>query len=159
MIVGEGPGTDEDARGKPFVGRAGEFLDEVLAKAGIDRWEVWITNTVRCRPVDLAGDRLRNRAPEAHEIKACEVWMAQEFRFTAPQAVICLGATSAHALISRDFLIGEGRGKWYSGRDGIPTTATYHPAYALRFDKLRRAEIESQMVNDFRAAIQLIQGG
>jgi len=150
MIVGEGPGADEDEQGRPFVGRAGKLLDSLLSDAGIRREDTWIANTVRCRPVTKQGGRLQNRAPRADEIKACNIWMAQEYKFVSPRFVVCLGAAPAQALISPGFRIGEGRGQWHEGRGGIPTTATYHPAYALRLRGEDRRVVEWRMLEDFR---------
>ena len=150
MIVGEGPGADEDERARPFIGRAGKLLDSLLSDAGIRREDAWITNIVRCRPVTRQAGALRNRAPRADEIKACNIWMAQEYRFVSPQFVVCLGAVPAQVLISPGFRISKGRGRWHESRDGIPTTATYHPAYALRLTGEDRRSIEEQMLEDFR---------
>lgn len=150
MIVGEGPGADEDKQARPFVGRAGKLLDSLLSDAGIRREDAWITNIVRCRPVTKQAGARRNRAPRADEIRACNIWMAQEYRFVSPQFVVCLGAVPAQVLISPGFRIGEGRGRWHESRDGIPATATYHPAYALRLIGEDRRSIEEQMLEDFR---------
>jgi DNA polymerase len=80
--------------------------------------------------------------------------MEQEYRFVSPHFVVCLGAIPAQALIGRGFRIGEGRGAWHEGRGGIPTTATYHPAYVLRLKGEDRARIENLMVDDFRMAAE-----
>ncbi|MHB0997913.1 MAG: uracil-DNA glycosylase [Armatimonadota bacterium] len=152
MIVGEGPGADEDIHAKPFVGRAGKLLDNILLEAGIKRDETWITNTVRCRPVAQENGVYRNRTPRADEIKACEIWTHEEYRFVHPEAVVCLGAVPAQAFISKNFRIGEGRGKWHIGRNDIPTTATYHPAYVLRLRGEDRQNIQAKMVEDLRMA-------
>lgn len=154
MIVGEGPGAEEDEQGKPFVGRAGKLLDKLLTEAGINRADTWVTNIVRCRPVTKDDGVLHNRAPRADEIGACDVWMTQEYKFVSPELVICLGAVPAQALISRGFRIGEGRGKWHAGRNGIPTTATYHPAYVLRLRGEDRRIVESRMIEDLRSAAE-----
>ncbi|HUV04057.1 MAG TPA: uracil-DNA glycosylase [Armatimonadota bacterium] len=150
MIVGEGPGADEDEQARPFVGRAGKLLDTLLSDAGIRREDAWITNIVRCRPATKQAGALRNRAPRPDEIKACNVWMTQEFRFVSPQFVVCLGAVPAQVLISPGFRVGEGCGRWHEGRGGIPATATYHPAYVLRFVGEARRSVEERMLEDFR---------
>jgi len=148
MIAGEGPGAEEDKKARPFVGRAGKLLDGLLSHAGMRRADIWITNIVRCRPVTEQAGTLRNRAPRADEIKACDLWMTQEYKFVSPELVLCLGAVPAQALISPRFGVGDGRGKWYTGRGGIPTTATYHPAYVLRLRGEDRRVIEDQMLQD-----------
>jgi uracil-DNA glycosylase family protein len=152
MLVGEGPGADEDRGARPFVGRAGRLLDRLLSEAGIIRDDVWVTNIVRCRPATKSDGTLRNRPPRADEIAACDVWMTQEYRFVSPELVVCLGAVPAQALISRDFRLPEGRGRWCAGRGGIPTTATYHPAYLLRLGRADREVIQAQMLYDLRTA-------
>ena len=152
MIVGEGPGADEDKQARPFIGRAGKLLDELLSFAGIRREDTWITNIVRCRPVTDSTSGGRNRAPRADEIRACNIWMAQEYRFVSPELVICLGAVPAKELISPRLGISEGRGRWHAGRGDIPTTATYHPAYVLRLQGEDRRRVESQMREDLRMA-------
>lgn len=156
MVVGEGPGADEDEQGRPFVGRAGRLLDRVLVQAGIRRADAWVTNIVRCRPIARTVGAVRNRPPRSEEIKACDVWMIQEYRFVTPKVVVCLGATSAQVLIARGMRIGGGRGTWHTGRNGIPTIATYHPAYVLRLADKDRLEIEKRMIEDFRLAAERI---
>ncbi len=154
MVVGEGPGAEEDKEATPFVGRAGRLLDQIFLKSGIRREDMWITNIVRCRPTAKEGETVRNRAPRSPEITACNIWMEQEYRFVSPSVVICLGAVPAQALIGRGFRIGEGRGALHNGRRGIPTTATYHPAYVLRLRGPDRARIEGLMIKDFRMAAE-----
>lgn len=150
MIVGEGPGADEDEQARPFVGSAGKTLDKLLGEAGIPREEVWVTNTVRCRPTAKSDSGVRNRPPRADEIRACNIWMTQELRFVLPEMLVCLGAVPAQALIDRKFRITQERGKWHTGRDGISATATYHPAYVLRLTGEDRRAVESQMLDDLR---------
>lgn len=157
MIIGEGPGAEEDKEARPFVGRAGRLLDELLSAAGIQRSETWITNIVRCRPVIKIDNGLRNRPPRATEIQACEIWMEQEYRFVSPHVVVCLGAVPAQALIFRDFKVKEHRGKWHEGRNGIPTIGTYHPAYVLRLRGDDRASVERELVADLTMAKSLLQ--
>jgi len=159
MLVGEGPGADEDRIGRPFVGRAGKLLDDVLARAGIRREDAWVTNIVRCRPTRATRAGVRNRAPRAHQIRACDLWMTQELRFVSPSAIVCLGAVSAGALISRGVRIAESRGRWLVAGDGIPAIATYHPAYLLRLGGANREAAESRMLDDLRAASARLRGG
>lgn len=148
MIVGEGPGREEDAAARPFVGMAGKLLDKLLGQSGLDRGEIWVTNIVRCRPTAEQDGRLRNRAPKVSEIRACDIWTAATYRFVDPDVVLCLGGAPAQALIGKGFRIGEGRGRWHEGRDGKLTTATYHPAYVLRLRGEDRRIIEEQMLQD-----------
>lgn len=149
MIVGEGPGREEDEAARPFVGKAGKYLDRLLEEAGLDRETLWVTNIVRCRPTRREDDKLRNRAPRTTEIRACDIWTSATYHFVNPDLVMCLGAAPAQALISKDFRIGEGRGRWHEGREGRLTTATYHPAYVLGLRGEDRRSIEEQMLADF----------
>lgn len=151
-IVGEGPGADEDKQGKPFVGRAGKLLDRVLVASGIRREDVWITNTVRCRPTIRDANALRNRAPNSDEVRACDLWMGLEYQFVAPRGVVCLGLVPGKALISKGIRIGADRGRWLEGRSGIPSLITYHPAYALRVRDDERKRVESMMIEDLSMA-------
>lgn len=150
MLVGEGPGEQEDEQGRPFVGRAGKLLDDLLSESGLSREECWVTNIVRCRPTTKQGGVLRNRAPTAAEISACDLWMTQEFRFVSPEFVVCLGAVPAKALVSRSARLSTDRGRWHTGRNGIPTVVTYHPAYVLRLRTEDRSRVESAMLDDLR---------
>jgi uracil-DNA glycosylase len=150
MIIGEGPGADEDEQGIPFVGRAGKLLDGLLQDAGIRREATWVTNTVRCRPTAKSDGGVRNRPPRITEIRACDIWTSQELRFVSPGLLVCLGAVPAQALISRTFRITQERGRWHEGRNGIRAIATYHPAYVLRLAGDDRRAIESQMLEDLR---------
>lgn len=158
MIVGEGPGADEDACGQPFVGKSGRLLDRLLAEAGLSRDEIWVTNIVLCRPADVTETGPRNRAPKPDEIRACDLWMSQEVRLVSPQAILCLGGISAQSMISSKLKIGETRGKWYTGRHGIPLTATHHPA--LRYRKRGQLEIaEAELLDDLRMVRRWLESG
>ena len=149
MIVGEGPGADEDAAGTPFVGKSGKTLDKMLSDAGLRREDIWVTNIVRCRPVSLTERGLQNRAPRPEEIKACMLWMDQEYRFVQPEVVLCLGLLPAQALIRRSLELADGRGKWHEGRHGVPTAVTYHPA--MRYmGQNKKPVVEAQMAEDFK---------
>ena len=156
MIVGEGPGADEDFAGTPFVGKSGKTLDKMLSDAGLTREEIWVTNIVRCRLASLTERGLQNRAPRPEEIRACTLWMDQEFRFVQPEVVLCLGLIPAQALIGRSLKLAEGRGKWHEGRNGIPTTVTYHPA--MRYmGREKKPIVEAQMAEDFRMVAARLQ--
>lgn len=157
MIVGEGPGADEDGVGRPFVGRAGRLLDRLLADAGIRREDAWLTNVVRCRPSIPSPTGRRNRAPTRGEILACDLWMGQELRFVSPEIIICLGAIPARVLIGRGFDFASSRGRWLIGRGGIPTIATYHPAYVQRFRTVGGESTEARALADLRSAAERLR--
>jgi DNA polymerase len=131
MLVGEGPGENEDATGLPFVGRAGKLLDDVLAAVNLTRQEVYLTNVVKCRAAVKEGGRMKNRQPRAGEIKACNPYLQGQLEAVRPEIILCLGSPAAKTIIDRDFKITRDRGKWYD-LAGIKAMATFHPAYVLR---------------------------
>ena len=132
MVVGEGPGETEDELGRPFVGRAGQLLDRMLAAIGLAREDVYICNTVKCRPTFAAPNGLRNRAPEPDEMANCRPFLDKQIEIIAPRVLMALGAPAAKSFLGRDFQISKMRGRWYAGPNGIPLMATFHPAYVLR---------------------------
>lgn len=123
MIIGEAPGKREDASGKPFVGRSGELLDEILSEGGFNRKDVYITNAVSCRPPG-------NRTPTKGEIKTCKVWLDRQIKAVKPKFVLLLGNVPLQAITGKAG-IKKQRGKPFE-RDGIVYLPTYHPAFALR---------------------------
>jgi DNA polymerase len=127
MVVGEGPGADEDARGEPFVGRAGKLLDEMLRAIGRSRQrDTFIANVVKCRPPG-------NREPAEDEAKACRPFLEQQLRLVQPKLILALGRVAAQRLLASDTPIGKMRGQSYVwGPDRTPLMVTYHPAYLLR---------------------------
>jgi|GEM_PF-258724 len=111
VIVGEGPGEDEDSRARPFVGRSGQLLNKILAEAGIKREDVWMTNIVKCRPTGLnQNNRVTNRPPRASEVKACQRWLGTELDIIRPRIIIALGNSAASQIIVKDFKMTTGRG-------------------------------------------------
>ena len=132
MFIGEAPGAQEDKAGRPFVGPAGKLFDEALQQAGIDRDEVYVTNTVKHRPW-IAGPtgRQKNRAPKQSEINACRQWHVREVALIRPELVVCLGAKAATEILGRDFKLTQQRGQWHSTPDIPHVLATLHPAYVL----------------------------
>src|SRR5690606_22923966 len=125
MLVGEGPGKEEDRKGEPFVGQAGRLLDNMLGSIGLRRGEdVYIANTVKCRPP-------HNRTPEAAEIGACLPYLERQIELVRPQILIALGRPAAQALLGREIRIAAARGQRFAYR-GISLVVTYHPAYLLR---------------------------
>ncbi|BBL81040.1 uracil-DNA glycosylase [Rubrobacter xylanophilus] len=131
MLVGEGPGENEDATGLPFVGRAGKLLDNILAAVNLSREQVYITNIVKCRAAVEENGRLRNRQPRTAEINACNPYLQAQIEAIKPEIILCLGGPAAKTIIDRDFRITRDRGKWYDV-GGIRAMATFHPAYILR---------------------------
>jgi uracil-DNA glycosylase len=131
MLVGEGPGENEDATGLPFVGRAGKLLDDILAAVDLTRQQIYLTNIVKCRAAVEEGGRMKNRQPKTSEIRACNPYLQGQIEAVKPAIILCLGGPAAKTIIDKDFRITKDRGKWYE-IDGIKTMATFHPAYVLR---------------------------
>lgn len=127
MVIGEGPGADEDAKGEPFVGRAGKLLDEMLAAIGHSRRrDVYIANVVKCRPPG-------NRDPEPDEVEACRPYLDQQIRLVKPRLIVALGRVAAQRLLQSDQPLSRLRGPQYAyGSEQTPLLLTYHPAYLLR---------------------------
>ncbi|MEW6167659.1 MAG: uracil-DNA glycosylase [Pseudomonadota bacterium] len=132
MIVGEGPGADEDAQGEPFVGRAGKLLDEMLKAIGRSRREsdpeqaVFIANVVKCRPPG-------NRDPEADEVEACRPYLDRQIELVKPGLIVALGRVAATRLLATDAPLSRLRGPLYRyGPTQTPLLVSYHPAYLLR---------------------------
>lgn len=130
MLIGEGPGGDEDIAGRPFVGRAGQLLDKILLAAEINREEVYISNVVKCRPP-------QNRLPDADEVKACKGYLEAQIRLIKPQIIICLGALATQTVIDPQARISKIRGRWFI-RQGIKMMAVFHPAALLRNAQYKR---------------------
>ncbi len=124
MLVGEGPGEQEDLQGKPFVGRAGQLLTRMLAAIHLRREDVYITNIVKCRPPG-------NRTPTDEEMAACIPILRQQFAIIRPRILVTLGAAATRAIIDPKARITQIRGQWVE-RGEVKMIATYHPAYLLR---------------------------
>ncbi len=151
MVVGEGPGETEDELGRPFVGRAGQLLDRMLAAIGLPRSEVYICNTVKCRPT-LPGPRgPRNRAPDAGEMANCRAFLDEQIEIVAPEAILALGAPAAKSFLGPDFAITKMRGRWYIGPRDTPLMVTFHPAYILRQTGGQMDAVKRLVWNDLKA--------
>ena len=131
LFVGEGPGEQEDLRGEPFVGPAGQLLDKMLAAIGLDRKQVYIANVVKCRPP-------HNRDPLPEEQAACIHYLRAQTRLIRPKIIVCLGRVAAIRLIREDFKITKEHGLWFE-KAGTWMMAMYHPSALLR-DPRKRPE-------------------
>jgi DNA polymerase len=151
MCVGEGPGETEDRLGRPFVGRAGELLDKMLAAIGLAREDVYIANTVKCRPTLDAGHRLANRAPTPDEMKNCRPYLDAQIELLRPRVILALGAPAAKSFMGERFSITKQRGQWFEGPLGIPVIATFHPAYILRQTGGAMTEVKRLVYADLKA--------
>ncbi len=132
VLVGEGPGDNEDKLGRPFVGRAGKLLDQGLQDAGLDRTMVYITNTVKCRAADWSTGKPVNRPPTPEETQACRQWLIPQLGLMQPKVILCIGAPSAKNLIKKNFRITQERGTYFPCEFAKTAIATLHPAYILR---------------------------
>ena len=131
MFVGEGPGADEDAQGLPFVGKAGQLLNNMITAMGLKREEVYIANIVKCRPPN-------NRVPEPAEANICTQFLVRQMDIVRPEIVVALGATAALYLLGVKRSLSALRGHWHTCR-GAKLVVTYHPAFLLR-DPRQKAE-------------------
>ena len=136
MFVGEGPGADEDAQGEPFVGRAGQLLNNMIKAMGIEREQVYITNIVKCRPPG-------NRTPEREECATCSPFLMRQIAAVKPKVIVALGAVAAKTLLAMNASMMQLRGRFYDFKpagvrsndpewDGCKLAVTYHPAFLLR---------------------------
>ena len=136
MFIGEGPGADEDEKGEPFVGRAGQLLNNMIKAMGIEREQVYIANIVKCRPPG-------NRQPEREECATCSPFLMRQIAVVKPKVIVALGATAAKTLLAMNSSMLQLRGRFYdfrpsgvlnddSGWDGCKLAVTYHPAFLLR---------------------------
>ncbi|MGI5875733.1 MAG: uracil-DNA glycosylase [Dethiobacteria bacterium] len=130
MLIGEGPGGEEDKRGHPFVGTAGKLLDQILAACNLKREEVYIANIVKCRPPG-------NRTPQREEIEACYPLLQKQVQLVDPAIIICLGAIASKTIINPAFSITRERGRWHKLGNRL-VMPTFHPAALLRDPKKKR---------------------
>lgn len=130
MLIGEGPGFDEDLQGRPFVGKAGQLLTKILQSIHLQREEVYITNIIKCRPP-------QNRNPEPDEINSCNPFLMKQIHAIQPKIICALGTFSAQTLLKTDVKITALRGKSHD-MAGIKVFPTYHPAYLLRNPERKR---------------------
>jgi DNA polymerase len=157
MLVGEQPGDQEDLRGRPFVGPAGQLLDKCLKVAGVDRKEVYVTNVVKHFSWEPRGKRRIHKKPNGVEIAACRPWLDAEIAAIKPHAIVCLGATAAQALIGRQFRVTESHGKFVDSPLAPYVMATLHPSAVLRApDEKLRHEQEQQLITDLKRLHEIL---
>jgi uracil-DNA glycosylase family 4 len=141
MFIGEGPGRQEDLEGRPFVGRAGKFLDECLQSIGIQRKQVFITNIVKCRPTEKAGNWIKDRKPATEEIAACKLYLDKQIELLGPEVICTLGDTARSQIFRRFGLeedtIGHLHGRLFLA-GSVRVVPLYHPAAALYDNSLRQ---------------------
>lgn len=148
MVIGEGPGADEDRQGRPFVGRAGQLLDKMLEAIQLSRkTNCYITNVVKCRPP-------QNRDPAPDERDCCADFLDAQIRLTQPKIILTVGRIAAQHLLQTSDGIGKLRGRFFNYK-GIPLMPTYHPSALLRDESLKRPAWED--LKSFRARLQEIR--
>ena len=152
MLVGEQPGDREDVEGHPFVGPAGKVLDRALDEAGIDRADVYITNVVKHFRYKLRGKRRIHQRPDRWQVSACLPWLEAELQVVHPEALVCLGATAAQALLGSQVRIGRDRGRPIDSDLAQHVTVTTHPSSILRAqDDPDRERAMNEFVADLKA--------
>jgi DNA polymerase len=124
MFIGEGPGRDEDLAGEPFVGRAGQLLNDIIKAMKLRREDVYIANVVKCRPPE-------NRNPEPDEMDLCRPYLKRQIELIQPRVIVTLGRYALQSTMEKAYSITNTRGQWLQ-YDGIRVMPTYHPAYLLR---------------------------
>ncbi len=158
MFVGEQPGDQEDRAGRPFVGPSGKLLDEALETVGIERSQVYVTNTVKHFKWEASGKRRLHAKPNTKEIRACLPWLEAEIRVFQPDVIVCLGATAAQALLGKDFRVTQQRGQPMPSRHARVVIATVHPSSILRAPdpEARHAQLTA-FIEDLRTVARVLQ--
>jgi DNA polymerase len=159
VLVGEQPGDQEDLRGAPFVGPAGEVLDRALAEAGVERERVYVTNAVKHFKFETRGKRRIHQTPRLPEIAACRPWLEAELELVRPAVLGALGATAARAIFGPDFRLLKQRGQFFPTRWSARTLATLHPSAVLRGqDDAEQARLYGLLLADLRLVAEAQRG-
>lgn len=156
MLVGEQPGDQEDLRGRPFVGPAGQLLQRALDALGWPRDTLYLTNAVKHFKYELRGKRRLHKTAGQKEAAACGQWLEREIALVRPRAAIALGATAARSLLGRPVAIGDTRGRWLQRADGLPVLVTLHPAALLRMDTADPDAAFAHWLADLREAATIV---
>lgn len=147
MFIGEGPGSDEDIQGIPFVGKAGKLMNMAFEGIGIKREDVYITNIVKCRPP-------ANRNPESNESEACKDYLRNQVMLVKPKIIVLLGSVALKNVLGEEYGITQSRGKWIE-RKGILYMPTWHPAALLR-DKSKKLEFWQDLKEVYGKMLQML---
>ena len=158
MLVGEQPGDEEDLRGRPFVGPAGQVLDEALRKADLSRGELFVTNSVKHFKWEPRGKRRLHMKPQQQEVRACHTWLEREIVEVAPLVIVALGGIAIRALTGLQLTIDEARKMELRTASGVRVVATYHPSAVLRSQDDRRDTIAAALTADLRFAAMMVEG-
>lgn len=130
LFVGEAPGEEEDLKGEPFIGKAGQLLTKIIGAMEYSREEIFIANVLKCRP-DMPAGESGNRKPRPAEMATCLPWLTQQIELIKPKVIVALGLTAVEGLLGEPRTMRDVRGKWLDYH-GVPLMPTYHPAYLLR---------------------------
>jgi len=154
LIIGEAPGATEDQTGRPFVGKAGKFLDQCLKEASLDREQVFIANVMKCRPCIIEGKTNKNRPPTKEETEKCSKWLKAQIEIINPKIILTLGAPATKFILNKNTIkMNEIRGNFIQLKD-IFVMPSLHPSYILTY----KGEAEKQMlINDIKACHRKIQ--
>ena len=151
MLIGEAPGANEDARGVPFVGRAGQLLDKFLEDAGISRKkDLYICNTVKCRPPE-------NRLPSQDEKSACRVYLEAQISVVRPKVILLCGMTAVQSMIETKLAISKIRGQWFDAPFGAKMMPIFHPSYLLRNHSTEEGSPRFFMLQDLKKAFDFLK--
>jgi DNA polymerase len=150
MLVGEQPGDEEDRTGEPFVGPAGQLLDQALQQVGLPRASLYITNAVKHFRFLYKDSFRQHQSPSRYHVQACKPWLTAEIAAIKPKLIVCLGNTAARALISPNFVMRDGRGVPLG--EAPTLLATYHPSALLRLPEPARAKAQEEFLTDLRCA-------
>ena len=138
MVIGEGPGREEDLRGEPFVGRSGQLMDKMLAHVGLTREKnIFIANMVKCRPPE-------NRDPRPDEVEVCMNYLREQVRLIRPKIIVCMGRVAAISLIDHNFKVTQQHGQFIE-KNGVLMMGTYHPAALLRSPSNKPAALQDML--------------
>ena len=157
MVVGEQPGDQEDLRGRPFVGPAGQLFDRAIGELGWPREALYVTNAVKHFKFELRGKRRIHKTPTQREAAACLHWLESEMAQVRPQAVLALGATAARAVLGRAVAVMSERGQWHTGPRGEQVLVTLHPSALLRGDPSQRDEAYAAWLDDLSKATRVVR--
>ena len=148
MLIGEGPGQSEDETGIPFVGRSGQLLTQLLTSVGINRDDIYIANTVKCRPPN-------NRTPTPAEMNACNHYLIRQIQLVQPKILVLLGAASLRDILGQQYKITQSRGQWFRLNvdymdDQLNVMPIFHPSYLLRFSSTKEGSPKWLTIEDFK---------
>ena len=155
LIIGEAPGANEDMEGRPFIGKAGKFLDECLKEGGLDRSQIFITNIMKCRPCIIQGKTNKNRPPTSEETAICNKWLEEQINIIKPKVILTLGAPSTKFILNqKNVKMTEIRGHFFKTDYAEFVMPSLHPSYILTY----KGEAEKQMlISDIKSCVMKLK--